>query len=469
MPKSTAATKRILITKSLVLLLITVTLIALLSNVQQFTELLSRANAEPANITVDTQAIIEPLPRPWRNLAQGGESQDWRMQPVAQHVRALNPEYIRIDHIYDFYDVVRGSSGNLSFDFTKFDLIIDDILEVGATPYIALSYMPPAIAEDDIVSAPRDYADWQLVVQRTIEHVSGTRGIPNVYYEVWNEPDLFGGWNYYGNRNYLTLYTHSARGAQQARVSQPFKIGGPATTGLYKNWFDALARHAIENNLRLDFLSWHRYSTDVTVFRQDMIDAQTWLQGYPQLPGIELHITEWGHDSENHVGYDNMFGAAHTTAASIEMIGVVDRAFVFEVQDGKDPAGQQLWGRWGLMTHNDVGLRLKPRYRALEMLESLAPLQLQLRGKGTYVKAVATREIDGRITLVLVNYDSWGINRENVPVNLTNLPAGSYTLSTRSLSNAPTTQQLAVEDGMLSTVIPMAPQEIIFVEVTRAL
>ncbi|MEX0895845.1 MAG: hypothetical protein WDZ94_02805 [Patescibacteria group bacterium] len=469
MPRLKSQTKRLLITKSLILLLITATLLALLVNVQQITDLLGRATAEPANITVNTQAIIEPLPRPWRNLAQGGESADWRMEPVAEHVRPLNPEYIRIDHVFDFYDIVQGSSGNLSFDFSKFDLILDDILAVGAKPYIALSYMPPAIAEDDVVSAPRNYAEWQFVVQRLIEHVSGTRGIPDVYYEVWNEPDLFGGWKYYGNRNYLTLYSYAAQGARQARVSQQFKIGGPATTQLYKNWFDALAEHSIENNLRLDFLSWHRYSTDVNDFRHDMINARTWLQSYPQLgSSVELHLTEWGHDSANHVGYDNMFGAAHTTAAGIEMIGVVDRAFVFEIQDGKDPAGQQLWGRWGLMTHNDVGLRLKPRYRALEMLEELAPLRLEIRGKGTYVKAVASRDIDGRITLVLVNYDAWGRNRENVPVTLTNLESGAYTVRTRSLSNAPTTQQMTVEADTLTTTIPMSAQEIIFVEVTSA-
>ena len=80
------------------------------------------------------------------------------------------------------------------------------------------------------------------MVQRTIEHYSGEKGIANVYYEVWNEPDLFGKWTMGGNKDYKKLYLYASRGAQAARVSQTFKFGGPATTGLYKNWLDQFSR-----------------------------------------------------------------------------------------------------------------------------------------------------------------------------------------------------------------------------------
>src|SRR5690606_5022795 len=129
---------------------------------------------------------------PWRNLAQGGEDHNWRIGNLTEPVKTLKPEYIRIDHVYDFYDIVQGTPGNITFDWTKFDLIIDDILATGAKPYIALSYMPPAISSGDILAYPVHWSDWQLVVQKTIEHLSGTRKISDVYYEVWNEPDLFG-------------------------------------------------------------------------------------------------------------------------------------------------------------------------------------------------------------------------------------------------------------------------------------
>lgn len=379
--------KRQMILAALGFTLIALSSVIAVTQLDTVRELFSQASGEPADIRVDTQAIIGPMPRPWRNLAQGGEAHDWRIEPINGQVRALNPEYIRIDHIYDFYDIVQGTPGNITFDFSKLDVILNDITATGAKPYIALSYMPPAISSGDIVAPPVNWADWQLTIQKTIEHVSGTRGIRDVYYEVWNEPDLFGGWKYYGERNYLTMYTYAARGAQNARGVQPFKFGGPGITALYENWFNALAEHVIANNLRYDFFSWHRYNHDITQFNKDMRLARAWLGNFPQLePTVELHITEWGHDSENEPGYDTAYGAAHTVAASIEMIGVVNKAFVFEIQDGEDPNGQANWGRWGLLTSPKSGSKPKPRYFGLRMLDRLSDARLQTTGNGYWVK-----------------------------------------------------------------------------------
>jgi hypothetical protein len=228
------------------------TLVAVIgvSQLKVVRDLFSHASGEPANLVIDTQAGLGPLSRPWRNLAQGGEGYNWRLQPISKSVQALHPQYIRLDHIYDFYEIVKGEPGNLQFDWTKFDLVLKDITATGAKPYIALSYMPPAIADGDIVSKPKRWADWQLVVQKTIEHVSGTLGIEDTYYEVWNEPDLFGGWKTYGPKNYLDLYSYAAYGADAAAKNsrvKDFKFGGPATTALYKTWFDNLAQHVIKN------------------------------------------------------------------------------------------------------------------------------------------------------------------------------------------------------------------------------
>ena len=428
-------------------------------------EFFSQASGEPANIIVNTQGVVGPMPRPWRNLAQGGEAFDWRLQPLVPKVAALNPEYIRIDHIYDFYDIVGGTPGNLTFDFSKMDPIIDDIIATGAKPYIALSYMPPVISESDIIGKPKIWTDWQLVVQKTIEHYSGTKGISDIYYEVWNEPDLFGDWKYYGDKNYLTLYTYAARGAQNARGVQPYKIGGPGITALYKNWFNALAKHAIANNLPLDFFSWHRYNYDIDQYKQDMTEARTWLAQFPQLePTMELHITEWGHDSEVQAGYDTTFGAAHTVAGSIEMVGVVERAFAFEIQDGPDPEGKQYWGRWGMFTAANTTVTAKPRYYALQMLDSIGDQRLSLLGKGYWVKGLAARNAAGNAEVVLANYDRLGRNTENVPVTFTNIQPGSYTISKKFLNGQLLTEKVATTEAALQINVAMSANTVAKVE-----
>ncbi len=437
--------------------------------IKEVREFFGHASGEPANIIIDTQAIIGPMPRPWRNLAQGGEDHAWRMSPnVLSGVRALHPDYIRIDHIYDFYDIVHGSPGNLTFDFSKLDLVLDDIQATGAKPYIALSYMPPAISSGDILAKPVNWSDWQLVVQKTIEHISGARRTSDVYYEVWNEPDLFGNWKYSGDKNYLTLYRYAALGANNARGVQPFKIGGPAITALYKNWFDALAQYAIDNNLRFDFFSWHRYSNNLDQYRKDMTDVQTWAQAFPQLaPTLEYQITEWGHDSNNNKGYDNNYGAAHTVAGAIEMVGVVRRAFAFEIQDGKDPAGQNYWGRWGLFTHQDFGSSAKPRYTGLKMLDKIGDTRLQLLGKGSWVKALAAQGPDGQTQVVISNFDPAGVHSETVPVTLQNITPGSYTVSEQFLNGAKNSVDIATDSASISFSVPMSPNSVSFVEVKQ--
>lgn len=431
-------------------------------------EFFGQASGLPANLVIDTKAVLGPMPRPWRNLAQGGEDHNWRIDKLTQPIAALQPEYIRLDHIYDFYDIVQGTPGNITFNWTKFDLIIDDIVKTGAKPYIALSYMPPAISSGDILAYPVHWSDWQLVVQKTIEHVSGTKGIRDVYYEVWNEPDLFGSFKYYGDKNYLTLYAYASAGAQNARGALPFKLGGPAITALYKNWFDSWAKSCVSNQWRCDFFSWHRYSNDLDQFAEDMALVKEWVQAYPQLePTLEFQITEWGHDSANHAGYDSQYAAAHTVAGAIAMSNRVERAFVFEIQDGKDPEGKNYWGRWGMFTHNDFGATSKPRYRGLKMLDSIADQRLQITGLGSWIKALAARNDLGETELIIANFDPKARNSELVPVTFLNIEPGAYTLSKEFLGGVKQSEQLATSAAVLRAEVFMPANEVVKVKLIK--
>ncbi|OGJ22458.1 MAG: hypothetical protein A2804_02855 [Candidatus Pacebacteria bacterium RIFCSPHIGHO2_01_FULL_46_10] len=437
-------------------------------NIKTLRLLFIGATGDPANIMIDTQAVLGPMPRPWRNLAQGGEDKNWRITPILDQVKALHPEYIRIDHIYDFYDIVQGTPGNLTFHWEKFDLIISDILAVGAKPYISLSYTPMLLAPNgDITGTPTDWGAYQLVIQKTVEHLSKDRGIDNVMYEVWNEPDLFGGWKTYGPKNYLTLYSYAAHGADTAadNGAKPFKFGGPAITALYKNWFDNVLKFASDNRLRLDFFSWHRYDREIDVYQKDVAHAKEWLDAYPQYPTLEFHITEWGHDPKNDAGYDGGYGAAHTAAVASEMMGSIQRGFVFEIQDSADPAGKQYWGRWGLFTSQSSGSRQKPRYAALRLIDRIGDQRLQLLGKGTWVKGMAARLGDA-VTVVLANFDPVGKHGETVPVTFTNLLNQSFLLEQTFLDGTQRSAQIATTEAELRVMIPMLPNSVAFIKLT---
>ncbi|PJA21755.1 hypothetical protein COX59_03820, partial [Candidatus Beckwithbacteria bacterium CG_4_10_14_0_2_um_filter_47_25] len=59
--------------------------------------LFSEATGTKAEIRVDAGSNLGVLPQPWRNLAQGGEEPD-TITKVAQKIKLLQPNYIRIDH-----------------------------------------------------------------------------------------------------------------------------------------------------------------------------------------------------------------------------------------------------------------------------------------------------------------------------------------------------------------------------------
>ncbi|GIK84325.1 MAG: hypothetical protein BroJett025_09470 [Patescibacteria group bacterium] len=458
-----------LITQFIIIVSLLIVVLIGASQIGVLREFFGKAAGENANIHVYTSKVLGNYKKPWRNLAQGGEDHEWRMGSLVGAVKALNPEYIRIDHIYDFYDVVGGSDGSYTYDFSKLDLVLNDIIATGAKPYIALSYMPTQFGNGDLVGKPNNYGDWQAVVQRTIQHVSGTRGISDVYYEVWNEPDLFGGWKYYGDKNYLDLYRYASNAARNVSGVRAFKLGGPATTGFYKNWAEALIKFASTNNLKLDFISWHRYSNDLDAYKDDMLAIRTLVQNYPQYEGqLEFHITEWGHDSDVNAGYDTAYGAAHTVAGAIEMVGVVERAFAFEIQDGKDPNGQEYWGRWGLFTHNDFGAKAKPRYFALKMLDRISDQRVQLLGKGSWVKALAAKNsTNGNIEVVLSNFDARGQHGENVPITFEEIEPGSYTIKKELTTGQVVTENAATTEARLKTNLYMPTNTVGFVTLQK--
>ncbi len=425
-------------------------------------EFLAGASGEEANLQIDPTVSYGPVSKPWQHLAQGGEMSDWNLTPIQGKVAALNPQYIRIDHIYSFYDIVQLNGEQLTYDFSKLDVVIDGILATGAKPYISLSYMPIPISEDGTITGkPKRWEQWQDTVRATIQHYSVNRGINDVIYEVWNEPDLFGGWKTYGEKNYLTLYTYADRGRAQVQNAKPYQFGGPAITAFYRNWFTGLVEHTQNNNQRLDFFSWHRYNTNVEQFRKDFAEAEQLRTTYPAMANLEFHITEFGHDSENHPGYDTSFGAAHTAATSIEMVGVIDRAFVFEIEDGKDPQGQERWGRWGLLTHRDFGNNIKPRYLALRLMNRISGEQIQVLGKGTWVKALATRR-ENTIEMLVSNYDPFGSHVESVPLTFNNVQPGSYTLEITDIGGQTRQVPLGTTANVLSTELFMAANSVVY-------
>lgn len=426
---------------------------------KQATSYFLTAKGEPANLVIDmgnTRAIAPGL---WKNLAQGGEAENATLADVNKQVSVLNPEYIRIDHIYDYYGVVsEGQRGKLVFDWSRLDAAVDSIVKTGARPFLSLSYMPLAVSSTgDDLGYPRNWSDWSQIVRSTVEHFSGknNKNIVGVYYEVWNEPDLFGGYKTYGDKNYLDLYRYSVDGVLAANDVNDFKIGGPATTQFYPAWVDDLLSFCNDNNVRIDFLSWHRYSSDISEYANDVESLNSTLSKHPRYQGIEKIITEMGYSSDNDPAYDSLVGAAQTMASVVELDQKVDKAFSFEIVDGKGP--QKYWGRWGILTNPSYGsVEKKPRYHAFEFMNKLLGRYVTVTGNGSWVKAMG-RVDRNTLMLFVVNYDSDGKHYETVPINIVNATDGDYTLTREDFSGAKTNGKVTISGGTLELTELFSP------------
>jgi len=424
----------------------------------------SRASSIPANIILDTQEVMGPLSSSlWQNYSQGGEEPTNMIGPVVTQVKSLKPQLIRIDHLYDYYNVYNGP-GN--YDFSRLDEYVKSILTTGALPMLSISYTPASLSKSgQVAGEPNDWNEWYSLVRATARHYSVDLNISGIYYEVGNEPDLFGGWHYSKSPNYLQLYESTSRAVVEGAGSQLYKIGGPATTSYYTNWVKALLNHVSKNKLRLDFISWHHYSKSPEDFEKNIDSFTSLVSQYPNLNNIERLITEIGIDSEPNPAYDNQISATHTLYTIASLAGKVHRIFSFELVDGPIQRGEKFSG-WGLISHPNFGAKPKPRYAAMLFINQLSGSRLALTGNGSWVNGLATK--NGQTTqILLTNYDYSSAHTETVPILFRQLIPGEYRLTKKQISGTSQTTTITSRGTTYQHMEYMEPNTAVILELTK--
>lgn len=408
------------------------------------------AAGTPAKIVINTQTMGSNVSSTlWRNIAQGGEEPNDMIKPVASQIKLLKPELIRIDHLFDYYKV---DQGNNQYDFSRLDEAINSILSTGAKPMLSLSYTPDS-------KEPKDWNQWNNLITATAKRYSVEKNISGIYYEVWNEPDLFGGWHYAKNPNYSTLYINTSRAVVNGAQGSIFKIGGPATTAYYSNWIKALFKTASDNNLRLDFVSWHKYSTNLSDYLRDFDNLNQILSDYPEYYNIERIITEIGPNSDPDIAYDNQESGIHLISLVTHLYGKIHRLFTFEAIDGPSPRSDKSTG-WGILTHDQ---KPKPRYFALQFLNNLQGKQLSSTGDGSWVTSLSSKN-GSIIQTLIVNYDSNNNHTETVPITFQGLTPGHYQLKNTQYLGKTNIKSFSISTSSHTENIYLEPNTAFFLE-----
>lgn len=446
-----------------VLAVLLVALFASLTLVSQSQLFQKRAEESSAEVNFDGKPQAE-LKRSWQNFSQGGEERIPMLAPAQNQIRTLTPNYIRIDHLFDFYEIIKkDASDQISYDFSNLDQRIGEILNIGALPFLSLSYYPSAISSNP-VEGVISYESWQNLVAKVIQRYSGEKQIGNIYYEVWNEPDLFGKMN---PETYFQLYKASVLASQSCTNCSPFKIGGPAITTLKQDWLNNFLTSVKKENLRLDFISWHSYqiSTEKT-----LNEAQLVANYKNTFPNAELIISEWGSVPEMSAYHDSYFDAAHAVSGISQLNDFVDKIFTFELVDGPDPKGKKYWGRWGLLTDDSVGITAKPRFYSFIYLNKLLDFEVRKSGSSSNINSLGSA--DGKESYSFVVSRQNGSNIIPVALSLTNALPGTYLINNYFLdqNHNPLVVQSATKNTNGSKLLltnQMVPNSVQLIEAIR--
>jgi hypothetical protein len=109
---------------------------------QKAWKIMTGASYQPAAIVIDTSQAQKPLVHLWDGVAQGFEKlpdQDFRLSSTSGLLKSVKTRYVRIDHVFDGFELVSRVDGRLLYNWEKLDALISDITNAGATPYISLS------------------------------------------------------------------------------------------------------------------------------------------------------------------------------------------------------------------------------------------------------------------------------------------------------------------------------------------
>ncbi len=398
-----------------------------------------------------------PVPDGLVGLSQGGGLADYE-DATAAKLREGGFKWFRMDNILT--NVLKAKEdGSTYYDWTDFDRRVDFMYKMGADPILAVSYMPiplDAVVNHDRQSAPKDYGTWEEICYRAAKR-SIDRGVRVPFWEVWNEVNT--GWLKPGPQDkgterfhkmynealgklqpemevirrfeaYCKLYKATVEGVRRADPKAMF--GGPAlASGPFENderghcfhgrgFTRGLMAYCTEENLPLDFLSWHEYFQPWFVIDEEAKAFYAYMEDYPEIkPQVKsLMITEWNQAWWGDRPHDHEIGASWCADSLVRacLPNKVDRPCFFYVKQNDD----NFRGDFSMLMRNNVP---KASYNAMKIFNHLSGDWIEFEGTDDDVCGVAAWDRKKpRLAVVIVNYrDRYGLPRK-VSLEIPSLP-----------------------------------------------
>jgi len=382
---------------------------------------------QPRVVQVDATKANAPVDR-FFDLSIGADYpgttiRDENLAQLRTAAKELGFRYSRFHDIFhDNLGTVKMVDKKLVYDWTKIDYLYDNMLKMGIKPFIELGFTPGAMktSEQTIfywkgnTSHPR-LDLWKQLIDSFGRHLVDRYGIDEVsswYFEVWNEPNLDGFWQYADQEDYFALYNVSARTLKA--ISPRLRVGGPSTAGAA--WVPELLAYAKANNAPIDFATTHTYGVDYGYLDEEgKMDLQ--LSKNPNAiigdvqkvrgeieashkPGLPLFFTEWSTSyNPRDLSHDSYVAAPYIISKLRNVQGIVQGMSYWTYSDlfeEPGPPGNAFHGGFGLMTKNGVR---KPSWFAYKYLNALKGKEIP-----TGDKQVWAANDNGSVTAVVWDF-----------------------------------------------------------------
>jgi hypothetical protein len=377
------------------------------------------ASLPATDVTIDVGAPTGPF-EAWRHsVGHGGINTHPLPDVVVAGLARLHPRLTRI-FIQQFFDIYPEHG---RFDWSRLDPYMDSMARTGAKVVAALTIKPRPLfpAVDHRVWQPNDVAEYQRVVAALVRRYSVEKPIVT-YWEIGNETDIgeSGGSPFKMDaREYAELYQLTV-----PTILATFpgaKVGGTAVANASGPQLPEFIDICREKNIRLDFISWHRYHDDPEVHAALVRKYRDKLEGFPgRRP--EMLVTEWAKDfspaSLEEMAFDPRRAAGvGATVLAMNDAGL-DWSFYYHAWDQtaywaefqpffRDP--NIMYHHWNEVPHRfalfGVAGEVRPQYFVFDMLARLGSTRVRAESAHPDVRVLATRAGHGAAALI-VNFNT---------------------------------------------------------------
>jgi len=307
-----------------------------------------------------------------------------------------------------------------SYNFSASDACITSIINAGCRVFYRLG--ESASDNENLRQPPKNFSKWAEVCKHIVMHYNDGWNdgyhYNITYWEIWNEPDLNGFWNGTAGE-YYQLYNITAKTLKSYNSS--LKIGGPCVSSLdNKNYTINFLKYVAEQNIPLDFFSWHMYANSP----QELYNASNFVRKMlddHDFTNCENINTEWNINILTpQRDKDNAKNAAFTASSLIAFQGAsLDHAFRYRGTQDNNWLMRLLGFDLSLFTFDGKYKTPALSYLAMHYIAEDTPIRLAASANSGVTYLAGISKDKSNVSILISNYES---NDTPCIINVTNLP-----------------------------------------------